>query len=758
MAYSLGPPAVPPPRDIGGMREPDSVAFYSPGFGDPPDESAAGESQAAELVAILGRHRLLFLIVLLAIFGAGTAYVLGQPKSYTAETTVLFDPRNRQIVNFTPVVGAFGTDSATLEMEVATELQLILSRRVTDPVIARFNLLNDPEFSRTKSGIFNTAQSWVDAWLSPLSSKLFGASPPASEGGQSSAVEVRQTVLKAFDDRLRVQEQAHSTAIQISFTSQKPEKAAAIANAIAAGYVQLSVADKAAAMQDALSALTRRSAELRDQAVAAESAVEDYRNSAHLVEGSGGSIVSTQITEFSSQLVQAEADLAAAQGRLSQIEQTKGNLGGASAVLASPVIQKLRELEARESGILAQEQSGFGDRYPGVEAHRSNLAALRQQISQEITNILRAQHAAVDAAQARVDLLKQHLAEIWKQSETNGNADVHLRQLKLEASVQYTLYESYLRRIQEISQQVGTVQPYAEVISSAEVPQKPSWPDFRLMLPSIFLVGAVLAAACVVCAELFSKGFRSSRQIAQVFGERPTELVPNLSARSGLLRRLRSVDENEPVGPYAEAIHGLRVRLHSLGSSSQTLLFCSAVAKEGKTATAVAFARQEALAGAKVLMIDADLRRPSLHRIFGGDRAGLSELLRGEQGFQELLQRDRVTGLAYLAAGKSAASPIDLLASARMQQLLSKAEQQFDRVIIDSPPVLAVADARILTALVSRTMYIVRWGTTPRRLARLGLEVLRQSGGNVLGPIFVNVDGASTPYSTEPALRRMRAW
>jgi capsular exopolysaccharide synthesis family protein len=275
------------------------------------------------------------------------------------------------------------------------------------------------------------------------------------------------------------------------------------------------------------------------------------------------------------------------------------------------------------------------------------------------------------------------------------------------------------------------------------------------MLPSIFLVAAVLASVSVVCAELFSRGFLSPRQVAQVFGDRQVELVPNLSARDGLLGWSRNAGESVEVGPYAEAIHALRVRLHylDLGSKNQTLLFCSALAKEGKTATAVAFARQESLAGAKILMIDCDLRRPSLHRIFKGDAAGLAELLLGHRNFDEIVQRDEVSGLAYLASGKiSSVSPVDLLASARMQQVLAMVQRQFDRVIIDSPPVLAVADARILTALASRTMYIVRWGSTSRRLARLGLELLRQSGGKVLGPIFVNVDGASTPYSAAPRM------
>lgn len=753
MEYTSGPPTVPRFNEPLAPRDADNVAFYTPGYGDPPDESAAGESQAAELVSIFGRNWLLFVVVFVLVLAAGTALVLSQRKSYTAETTVLFDPRDRQVVNFTPVVGALGADSGTLEMEVATELQLIQSRRVTDPVIAQFNLMHDSEFTRARTGVLGIVQSWFDRSILPL----FSANPPPSE--QASALDERRRVLKAFADRLKVQEQGHSTAMQISFTAEDAQKAAAIANAIAANYVQVSVMDKSAAVQDALNALTKRSAELKDRAIAAQNAVEQYRNAHHLVEGSAGNILSTQISEFSTQLVQAESDLAAAQARLAQVGDAKGGNGNtAAAVIASPLIAKLRELEATERGNLAQQESGFGDRYPGVAAHRSNLAALRDQINGEISNIVRSQHAAVDAAQERVNLIKQHLADIWKQAETDGDADVHLRQLKLEASVQYNLYESQLRRVQEISQEIGTAQPYAEVISAADAPELPSWPDLRVLLPAVLLIAGVFATVSVVCAEMFSRGFRTPRQVAQMFGDRQVELVPNLTPRHHLLGSSKENREYDAFGPYAEAIHALRVRLHYLGAGNQTLLFCSALAKEGKTSTAVAFARQEAMAGTKVLMIDADLRRPNLHRIFKGELAGLSEVLLGQRTFDETVQRDEVSGLSYLAAGNRGTSPIDLLASAKLEALLNTVAQRFDRIVIDSPPVLSVADARVLTALANRTMYIVRWGSTPRRLARLGYEVLRQSGGKVLGPIFINVDAATTPYSSAPVLRGARAW
>ena len=133
-------------------------------------------------------------------------------------------------------------------------------------------------------------------------------------------------------------------------------------------------------------------------------------------------------------------------------------------------------------------------------------------------------------------------------------------------------------------------------------------------------------------------------------------------------------------------------------------------------------------------MIDADLRRPSLHRVFGGSLTGLTDLVLKRNTPKTVLQQDASSGVYYLAAGKLSTSPIDLLASTEFRQLLKGSEQRFDRIIIDSPPVLAVADARVLAGYVNQTVYIVRWSKTPRRLARLGYEVLRQNGARLLGP------------------------
>jgi len=709
------------------------------------------QPHAVQLLEIFARHKALFLIIFLVLSMAGSAILMVVRPTYTAEATVLFDPRTRQVVNSTPVLGRFSADSQTLQTEIESELQRILSRRVVDPVIKRFDLLKDPEFSppglRSLLALVRAWSFLPSRWTEMLLDNIaqVGGMDNSDDGPEA----LRRTVIRNVFQRLRAQVQGHSTAIQISFWSDDPKKAAALVNAVADEYVQLSVRDSFTAVEEALITLGKRSDELQGKAVDAESSVEKYRNEAHLFEGDGGSLTSMQITQFTAQLVQAEADLAAAQARLRQTESVSKNPSASPDVLASPVVQKLREEEAKESAALAEARSRSGNVYPLVIARQAGLSALREQISTEINNIIRSNQAARDGALARVIFLKSKIADVWRQVEVNSPASIHLNQLKLEASVRHSLYENFLRRIQEVSQQLGTAQPDAQVISPAEAPIRPSWPNIRILLPCIVLVSATLAAFAVACADLFGKTFRSLHQVTEVFGDQPFALVPRFAtSRPSLLNWHRSPRSgvDSPDGPYRESIHSMRVQLRGLGLDNRTILFSSAVEAEGKTATAVAFARQEAQAGLKVLMIDADLRRPTLHKTFGGSRVGLAELLAGERTFSEVLQYESLSGMAYISAGNPVLSPIDLLSNVRMQHLLREWGSQFDRIIVDSPAVLAVADGRILTGLVDRTIYIVKWGRTPRRLAFLGLEMLRQSGGRLIGPVFVQVDGLTEAY------------
>jgi polysaccharide biosynthesis transport protein len=706
---------------------------------------ALGDSPLLDMLSLFARRWRLFIVTTVVVFASGLTIILLQPPMYRADSAVMFDPRSRQVFTFTPVVSGYNENSQTLEIAMATEVKLVLSRSVVDPVIEQLGLAADPEFARTTKPLPARILAWLrphlpwpaPPWLHTLIARIF---PDRIASGRAGS-----PVLAIFASRLKAELQGHSTVLNIAFTSRDPAKAAAIANAIAASYVQLSVKERTGAVMDALAALTKRSDELRKDVDDAELAVADYRASAHLMEGSGGNVSAAQVTELSTEIVRARTDLALAQARLVALN---GGGGGSSGELASPVIQRLRESLADAAAKLSNDQALYGANYPAVRAETAQIAALRQQIQTENSLAIQAQQAVVNAALARVRLLSGDLAEVWKQAADDSRANVRLRELELNASVKHSLYEAQLRRVQEVSLQLGAAQPYAKVISAAEIPRARSSPDLHLLVPALGIVSIGLGAAIAMAAELGNKTFNSTRQVERIFGEQTIETLPRVeSRRSGALRLLPGRGDGRYASPYVEAIDALRVRVAALGPRQKTVLFSSALPQEGKTTAAIAFARREALAARKVLLIDADLRRASVHGTLGGHREGLTDILLDGKSFDELCQRDPVSGLTYLAAGRYGGSPIDLLSSNGMQDLLHGCEARFDRIVIDSAPVIAVPDARVLTSLAAFTIYLVRWRSTPRRLACLGFEILRSSGGTLIGPIFVQVDGDDIRYA-----------
>ena len=710
------------------------------------DGRRRSDSDLHQLLQIFRRHRTLMISVFLVVLVLGAVATLIMPAAYTADATVLFDPRKRQVVSSEPVLGRPTGDSQVLDTVVESELQRILSRRVIDPVIDQLQLSQDPEFIEPLSAKWEQSiQAWSFLPSGVRSTiddafRLLGLQPKPQDTASTRQI-VMTTVLK----RLKAEVQGHSTTIKITFWSENPAKAAAIVNAIADHYVQLSVQESTAAVRDALAILNLRSDELRTKASETETAAEKFRTVAHLIEDThNGNLNSSQITQTTAQLLQARGDLATAEARVIASQSVAANTGASPDVLNSPVIQRLREEEAKEASALAEATSRSGSVYPLVIAHRAALYAVRSQIQAEIANIIRGNEAARDGAVARVTLLRNQLSDMWQGLEHNSAAEIQYHELKVEADVRHSLYEGYLRRIQEISQQLGTAQPDAQVLSEAETPIQASWPNKRLLFPAIAFLAVVLSAGSAVLSELLGKGFQSLERAKDMFGDQSFLLVPRV--RAGRRGRSARGWSAKPSGAYAEAIHSLRIQLRSSGPEFRTVLFASAVETEGKTTTPLSYARQEALAGLKVLVIDADLRRPVVQGIFGGSGHGLVDLLAGEKSFDQVLQFDSQANLTFMSAGNAVSSPIDLLSTPKMVEVLREAAARFDRIIVDSPAVLAVADARVLTGLVDRTVYIIQWRRTPRNLALTAFDMLRRSGGSMVGPVFVQVDGGSEVY------------
>lgn len=413
----------------------------------------------------------------------------------------------------------------------------------------------------------------------------------------------------------------------------------------------------------------------------------------------------------------------------------------------------LRRLEVRVAGRSRVINVDFTAADPALAAQAANALAERY-----LTEQLEAKQAATRQANA---WLSQRLDELQRQSEiaeqevarfrsapVEANpqaAAARLRTLEREAQASRALYETVLVRYKETSEQQGLQQPDARLISRAEVPLRPSFPQTGLFLLMALAAGTGLALLLAFAAEKMDSGYRSSDQIEAQLGLPTIAMIPALRSLGIRGMAPEQYVTAKPTSSLAEAVRMLRTSLllANVDQPPKVLLLTSALPGEGKTTVALALARLASFSGEKVVVVDADLRRPRVHTALGVDnKQGLVELLAGRAPIEQVLQASDVEGKSvhYITAGQATPHATELVRSQQMRRFIRSLAANYSLVIIDSPPVLPVADARVLATLADKTICIVQWSVTPREVVRQAVHQLRLGGVSMAGIVLNGVD------------------
>lgn len=369
---------------------------------------------------------------------------------------------------------------------------------------------------------------------------------------------------------------------------------------------------------------------------------------------------------------------------------------------------------------------------------RAELRDQRAKIEGEVNKIIQNLRNEVQVALARERSLQNSLNRLEARVAQLNTSEVQLRALEREASANRTLYETFLARFKETTQQDDIEQADARVISHADIPGGPSFPRKRLILIAAFAGSMLLGVVLVLMIEQLDHGFRSMTDVETAMGVPALGLLPMISGiRTMMVAEPYDYVIDKPNSAYGEAVRSLftGVLLSNVDTPPRSVLITSSLPGEGKTSLSISLARMMALQGRKkVVLVDADLRRPQVHRKLGlPGGPGLIEYLLGEASLEQILHRDERTDMIVITAGRSATNPTDILSSEQMKTLLSRLAQVNDLVVVDSPPVLAVSDARVLSRLTDKTVYMVRWAETRREIAMLGIKQMLDIGSDVAG-------------------------
>lgn len=644
---------------------------------------------------------------------------------YRAEAVVLLDPRQTHVMAGEVVSGLPSDNTA-----VRSEIDIIQSDAVVNRVVDKMNLAEDPELHPKR-------------WWSVLNPfKLFA--PPVSPEDQ--AARNRAMVEELVEKRLKVDNDGRSYSIKISYQSTDPKKAALIANAFADEYLVDQLEAKYEATARASKWLDSRLSTLKEQVETAEKAVEAFRQKSKLIEVDGTTVSARQLSDTNTQLTEARGVTAQAEARLRSAQnmlKSKGGTDSAADVLASPLIQRLREQEAEVRRQETEMATKYGDLHPKMINMRAQYRDLQAKIEEEVRKIIQALANEVDIARARQGQIEKALREQEERAGVEMRDSVTLRQLQREADANRMLYEGFLNRFKQTSAQEQMQAPDSRIIARASPPASPSFPIKWLFMVIGLVVGGVLGVMLAYLVEYFDRGFRSAAQVEEATGIPVVGLIPTLGGVTDQLPEKYVVEK--PLSSYSEALRTVRTAIHfsNVDQPPKIVMVTSAVPGEGKTTFCLSLARSLAAAGNKILLIDADMRRPRIAAAaeLADAKGGLAALLSGEQNFAAVLCHDPIVpGFDILPSVGKVPNAQDLLGSQQMHKMLQDAAQHYDLVIVDTPPIMAVSDAAMAARSVDSIIFLVRWATTPRDTAVQALKQLHSFGIKMAGVVLTQVN------------------
>lgn len=692
---------------------------------------------------LLRMLRVRWKMILAAAGGAAVVALLAvsmMTPAYLGTALVMVDEQQRHVFSEQSdpsVLSNLPTDPSSIESQV----QVLQSHALAGQVVDKLGLVHDPEFNGSKRTIMDVVIGFV-----PL---LLQALPPATP--QADAQKLREQAIGKLLSKLDVHAVGLSTVIAVGFRSSSAVKAARIANTIADTYVSNLAAAKSDAAEHAAKWLADRVNQLGRQAAAAEAAVQQYKAENGLIDTSNGTpLTDQQLSDLTTQLIQAQGDEAQARAKLARTRTLLQSGRGADTtdVVASPLIIQLRAQEATLLQQKANLSTRYGPLHTALRDVNAQLAELKQKIAEEVKRIVGT--AANDAAVAgtRVAAIKNEMAKATSTTAALDKARVRLSELSANATSARALYQSYLDRMKQTQQGATFSIPNAHVASAASVPLAPASPKRLLIVGGATLAGLLIGFLAALVADRLCNGFRSASELQGVLRLPVLGSVPNVKQQGEGLDNVTMQVLRQPQSQFAEALRGVEIGLignedsgTNLSAKGKAYLVTSALPADGKTSMSVALARRLAISGHRVVIVDADQRRPRVAAALGlrNVRFSLDDYFKRRCSLDQAMNADPHSPVVALSnSGATQDTAVNWWSA--FSSLITRLRGMADFVIIDSPPVLAVHDAELLARIADGTLFVVRWEKTPREAASAALELLRDRGAKLIGSVLVRTN------------------
>ncbi|EAQ03096.1 hypothetical protein OB2597_13168 [Pseudooceanicola batsensis HTCC2597] len=666
------------------------------------------EIDLGEILGTLWRGKLIIAAAAVVALFIGAYYAFFQAVPlYTATSSVTLESREEQIVDIESVVTGLSGDQATIN----TEIEVLKSRGLITGLVRDMDLVDDPEFNvalRDDSGVS------IGSVLNWIRTNILGRT--LSDGPRDPQI-IEDKVVDAVLESVTITNPRQTYVFYISIVTRDPQKSAAMANRMAELYIQDQIAVKFQRTEKATEWLTERVSDLRIELENAETRLKSFSTNTDLISPEGLYALNRQIKELRDRRADLEQQLAAAEARSASLRKNSSESFELRASLTGDDV--LNRLLTRVSDGDADARESFDARYETLVARsEQELGRVQQQLA----------------------ILDTSIEDLAARIDRQSNELVSLQQYQREADASRLIYEHFLSRLKETSVQQGIQQADSRVLSQAVIPLRPSAPRKTRVLALALILGVIAGSAIVLLREAAQNTYRVSENLEKDTGMQVIGQIPLIPARrrKNVLKYL----SEKPNSAAAESIRNLRtsILLADLDNPPKVIMSTSSVPGEGKTTQSLAMAQNLSGLGKKVLLIEGDIRRRVFSQYFEIESdQGLLAVLSGETTLQEAVRFNDQLNADILIGEKSKVNAADVFSSERFHKFLDEARAAYDYIIIDTPPVLAVPDARVIGQSVDAIMYGVKWDSTTRRQVHEGLKSFASVNVKVSGLVLTQI-------------------
>ncbi len=718
-------------------------------------EQEEREVHLLDYIRVLRKRKWIVLTCFFVVVLITAIATLTKTPVYRATTKLVIEKKNPNLVSVEEV---FALDASSTDY-YQTQYEILQSRTIAKGVIESLNLAENKNFNPPPSDDpISRGKRYVINSLKNIKNSLVSFVFPSETYGDSNQIQpfvdpktkkqkLQSQLIDKFQSQLSIEPVRNTRMVNIHFDSVSPELATRIADTVTKVYMDQNLETKMKTIKHAVHWLKDRLDEARAKVEKAQKKFLDYREEHQIITDISPEteqVRAQKLATLKNRIVKAETDRIEAQSKYSQAKRALNSQDGAGSIpeiSTNQVISSIKASEMELSSRLSELSEKYGSKHPRIIALKKQLQELDQRKKNEIRKLVNSLKHKYQTALSREKSLKAALKEEQKKAMELNKKAVQYGVLKRKAESAKEMYDLLVKRFKEASltEDIKTVN--VRVVDKAEVPQNPIKPKEKRNLLLAMVLGMFMGCGLAFFNEYLDDTLKTPEDVKEFLGLPFLGIIPKIKEQEE--RQIELTVRNEPKSVTSEAYRGLRtnVMFSSAEQSPKVILITSALPEEGKTTTAINLALAMAQAGSKTLMLGCDMRKPNMHKIFGiSKEMGLSNILTGSAQYKEVCQPSGVDNLDLIPCGPIPPNPSELLGSQKMNELIDQLKQDYDCLIMDSPPLTVVTDASLLGKKSDGVILVARAFITSKQAVKTGLEQLHNIGAKILGVAFNSVD------------------